>query len=481
MAFKAVKELIRAGDTYQVNLTFPMRAAFAGDSCSLYAGLLGAQPAAYACHIEHDNLHIVSISPERFFEVDGSHIVTRPMKGTRARGRWREEDDANRASLETSEKDRAENLMIVDLIRNDLGRVAKVGSVNVDDLFAIERYRTVWQMVSQVSGQLDPEVTLIDVMRALFPCGSVTGAPKASSMEIIADVEAHPRGVYCGALGFIPPGDGLDGASFSVGIRTAVIDDDEGVVVYGVGGGITWDSDREGEYDEALAKALVLTTPPEIPGLFETIRWNGEWLWLEDHLRRLEGSAGHYGIPLDIAEIRSLAGELASSLTGPTRARFSVDAGGAPTVSVEPAPERFAERPGPTDDVVRVGVDFDPIDRRDDRFFHKTENRGPYEMRAKRHPEWDDVLLTNELGNITESTIANVAFRIDDEWVTPPVRDGLLPGIMRQHLLEAGVIIERSVSTVDAYAADAIALFNSIRGWRQAELVDGSVVGTRTE
>jgi len=466
-AFTQVHEHIEFGDAYQVALTFPLRASFSGAADGLYRDLVGSQRPAYAAHLWHDTTHIVSVSPERFFEVAGGRIVTRPMKGTRPRGRWSAEDDSLRADLASSEKDRAENLMIVDLIRNDLGRIAEFGSVQVDEMFAIERYPTVWQMTSQVSAELRKDATLVDVFAALFPCGSVTGAPKSRSMEIIADVEPHARGVYCGTVGFIPPGDGLDGASFNVAIRTAVVDEVEGVVSYGVGGGITWSSDVDFEYEEALAKAKVLTASRAVPGLIETIRWDEGWVWLDSHLDRLAESADYFSIDLSMRDLIVELDRVAGTLGGPSIVRIELLAETL-ELSVAEAPARFARGPGPDSEAVAVAVDLDPIDMGDPRLYHKTTDRRFYEHRRRRHPDAGEVLLTNEHGDITEGTISNVAFLIDDVWRTPPVSDGLLPGVMRRHLLADGVIEEGSVSLAGARDADAVAVFNSVRGWRAA-------------
>ena len=468
-AFKQVREHIRSGDTYQVNLTFPMRAAFSGDPAELYLDMVASQEAAYACHLWHGNIAVVSVSPERFFRIDDDTIVTRPMKGTMPRGRWTEEDRSRMEALAMSEKDRAENLMIVDLIRNDLGRISEFGSVEVDELFEIEGYRTVWQMTSEISARLRPDIGIVDVFEALFPCGSVTGAPKPRSMEIIADVEGSRRGVYCGAIGYLPPGDGRDGASFSVAIRTGVACHGEGIVEYGVGGGITWDSALDSEYDEALAKARVLTTKGPTPGLIETIRWDGGWLWIDEHLDRLAASATYFGhdVPPDI---RLALDKIAASFTVPMRVRVELH-GATYQITAEPAVERFATGPGPDGAPVSLEVDFDPVSAADARLFHKTTDRDTYTMRQARHDS-DDVLLMNEDGHITETSIANVAFRFRGRWTTPPVDDGLLPGVMRQRLLEAGDLVEASVTVPEALEAEAVAVFNSVRGWQPATIRD---------
>lgn len=468
-AFSTIKHHIAAGDTYQVNLTFPLRAVCAERPEHFYQSLAASQGTAHACHMWHGGRHVVSVSPERFFWIADNRIVTRPMKGTRRRGRWPEEDDLRREELRLSEKDRAENVMIVDLMRNDLGRVAQFGSVSVDELFAVERYPTVWQMTSEVSARLREDVGLLDVFAALFPCGSVTGAPKARSMEIIAEVEAYPRGVYCGAVGVLPPGDGRDGASFQVAIRTAVIED--GVATYGVGGGVTWDSTVDGEYGEALAKALVLTRPRAVEGVFETIRWDGDWVWLDAHLARLQSSASFWSLGVSADEVRQTLDAVAESLNEPTRVRVTARATGSVEVDASLAPARFET--GPVSDMapVRVAIDPEPVDSGEPRLFHKTTDRAAYESRLRRHPDVEDVLLVNERGLVTESTIANVVFRFGDLWVTPPVADGLLPGVMRAQLLADGSVVEESVSVERAVTADAVALVNSVRGWRPAALL----------
>ncbi len=464
--FDEIRRRIKAGDSYQVNLTFPLTAAFTGDPAALYTELLVAQEPAYAAHIFHGDTHLVSVSPERFFAVDNGRITTRPMKGTARRGRWLAEDVAAWERLKASEKDRAENLMIVDLLRNDLGRVAEFGSVTVDDLFTVEKYQTVWQMTSGVSADLRPTVVLGDVFKALFPCGSITGAPKASSMGIIVDVEDAPRGAYCGAIGFIPPGDGLEGASFNVGIRTVQIDTAEGFARYGVGGGVTWYSDASMEYDETVTKALVLAGSRDFQ-LVETMRWHGDFVWLEEHLDRLSRSATYWGFEIDTGAIALMLDSAVEGLTSPTKVRLVVGKDATVSVSLEPAAVRFNEGPGPHGDVVRLAVDRTPVDSRRRDLFHKTTDRTPYRLRAQRHPDADDVILVNERENVTETTIANLVFLIEGQWVTPALTDGLLAGVMRGHLLDEGTVVERSVSLKVALAAEAVGVINSVQGWRQ--------------
>jgi para-aminobenzoate synthetase/4-amino-4-deoxychorismate lyase len=470
-AFEQIRSHIANGDTYQVNLTFPLSSAFHGDADALYGDLLVTQRPAYGSHIWHGDRHILSTSPERFFAIDGARIVTAPMKGTARRGRWRGEDDELCQHLESSAKDRAENLMIVDLIRNDLGRVCEFGSVEVEELFAVERYPTVWQMTSTVGAELRPDVALIDVFRALFPCGSVTGAPKASSMGIIHDVEGGPRGVYCGAVGFIPPGDGRSGASFNVAIRTVVVDESDGIASYGVGGGITWYSEHNDEYREAVTKTLALRGHAPITGLFETIRWDPTdgWVLRAQHLDRLEESAVYFGFSVDRGEVMVALERAVASRSAPSRVRLTVSAERV-DVSVADAPVSFAMEPGPVSEAVRLGVDLDPVDVTDPSLFHKTTNRARYDQRLSRHPEADDVALVNDQGCVTETTIANIAVRQNGQWYTPPVSDGLLGGVLRNTLVANGLLVERSIPLADLSAAEAVAVLNSVRGWRPAVL-----------
>jgi para-aminobenzoate synthetase/4-amino-4-deoxychorismate lyase len=356
--------------------------------------------------------------------------------------------------------------MIVDLLRNDVGRIASFGTVTVDELFTIEKYQTVWQMTSEISADLEDGVDLNGVFGALFPCGSVTGAPKARAMEIIADLEPSSRGIYCGAVGFIPPGDGINGASFNVAIRTAVIDETEGVARYGVGGGVTWDSRAEAEYEEALTKARVLTGRSASVELIETIRWDDGYVMLDEHLSRLSDSAKYWGMPCDVNSLRPMLSELEATMASPTKVRVLASGEGTVALSLSKAPRRFSLGPSPADNPVRLCIDRDPLDSGDPRLFHKVADRKHFDDRRKRNAGVDDVLCVNEEGNITESTIANVAFLIDGVWRTPPVVDGLLAGILRERLIGEGVLEVQTVSISDALEAEAVALLNSVRGWR---------------
>ena len=470
-AVEVIRGHIIAGETYQVNYTTRLRADFSGDPLAFYHDLAAAQSGGYGTYLDTGRFQIASASPELFFnrhpaESGPDRLVTRPMKGTAPRGRRPAEDEGRRLELEASAKDRAENLIIVDLLRNDLGRVANFGSVEVEGLMAIERYDTVWQMTTTVVGDVPHEMPLSDVLRGLFPCGSITGAPKVRSMEIIRDLESAPRGVYTGAIGYVAPR-GIPGprASFSVGIRTVVIDGDTGQAEYGVGGGITFDSGSGAEYEEAAVKARILSYGRSDFELLETMRWSpGDgWYWLEHHLDRLASSADYFDVPL---RRESLIRQLAAAVEGhgDSRVRLTVNRRGLVDIAVHP----HADDPeGP----VTVAIDLEPVDGSSPFLYHKTTRRDPYDDRLARHPDVDDVLLVNERGEITESTIANVAVKLEGEWVTPPVESGCLPGIYRRVLLEEGRLIEHPVHVDELGRCKGIALLNSVRLWRDAEIV----------
>ncbi len=473
-AVEIIRDHIIAGDTYQVNYATRLRADFSGDPLAFYHDLAAAQAGGYGTYLDTGRFQVASASPELFFNrhpvgTGSDRLVTRPMKGTAPRGRWAAEDEARRLDLEASEKDRAENLIIVDLLRNDLGRVAEFGSVAVEGLMAIERYDTVWQMTTTVVGDIDREKPLVDVLLGLFPCGSVTGAPKVRSMEIIRDLESEPRGVYTGAIGYVaPPGSPGPRASFSVGIRTVVIDGETGRAEYGVGGGVTFGSEPGEEYEEAAVKARILDYGRADFELLETIRWDTEcgWYWLDLHLDRLASSADYFDVPLQQA---SLIRELTAAVEGrgDSRVRLTVSRRGLIRAVAQPFLECGR---GP----VTVAVDPDPVDTSSPFLYHKTTRRDPYDERRSRHPDVADVLLINERGEITESTIANVAVKMGGDWVTPPVECGCLPGIYRRVLLDEGRLIERPVHVDDLEHCEGIALLNSVRMWRDAIVVKES-------
>lgn len=464
-AVASVRESIAAGDAYQVNLTVRMRAPVTGDLEQLYADLAHGQRGSWAAYLDVGSHVVASASPELFLDWTGDVLRTRPMKGTARRGATTAEDDAARRRLLGSDKERAENLMIVDLLRNDLGRIAEVGSVEVPALFRAERYGTVWQLTSDVTARPRRDVGLVDVFRALFPSGSITGAPKQRTMELIRELEDGPRGVYCGAIGVVAPPGATFRARFNVAIRTVVVERATGTAVYGTGGGITWASDADAEHAELLAKAEILARPYEEFALLETLArtGDGELRNRERHLARLAGSAAWAGFPLDLDDVRrrldGVAGEPA-----PARVRLLLHRDGAVAVEVGPPPAPAA---GP----VRLAVDPVPVDADDVWLRHKTTRRDRYTERAARWPDADDVVLTSSRGEVTETTIANLAVRLGGCWWTPPVSAGCLPGVERGRLLDEGVLAERRLTPADLERADGLAVVNSLRGWRPAVLL----------
>lgn len=458
-AVRRVHALIASGDTYQVNLTFPLRAENA-DAGALAAHLLRAQPTAHAAWIRTAGWSVASASPELFYRLRGDAVEMRPMKGTRGRGRHRAEDEALEEGLRASAKDRAENVMIVDMVRSDLGRVCAPGSVRVDRLFATERHPTVWQMTSTVSGRT--RAGLPALMRALFPCASVTGAPKVRTMEIIRELEPAPRGVYTGCVGLLLPGRRHE---FNVAIRTLVLDHTARRATYGVGSGVVWDSTAGDEHAECLQKAAVLARPAPGPvTLLETMRWTpdgGVWLRRE-HLERLRDSALFLGLPDPTAAVEAALDAFRQA--EPLRLRLLWDEAGGARLEHAPLPEPRA---------FRLALDTEPTRSDLPWLFHKTTRRAHYDAARARAPGGDDTLMWNERGELTEATIANLLVRLDGVWWTPPVDSGLLPGTLRRHLLESGDVRERVLRAEDLDRAEAIELANSVRGRFPATLVSG--------
>ena len=448
-AVGTIRELIAAGDTYQVNYSFPLTATFSGDPYAWYRELCLAQGGArYCAYLDLDRYHVLSLSPELFFERHGDHVTTRPMKGTVRRGRWLEEDEELARWLQHSAKDKAENIMIVDLLRNDLGKVSLPGSVHVSSLFQPERYETVWQMTSTVEATLRPRTSLVELMAALFPCGSITGAPKIRTMQIIRELEPFPRGVYTGTIGVLHPG---GDCVFNVAIRTVAIDKESGVATFGVGGGVTIDSTAAGEYEECLVKSRFLSQQAVEFELFESMLLeDGKTFLLERHLERLRKSAAFFGFELNEEELSTLLTRIPFQTA---KLKLSLRKDGRLTTETSP----ITNQAGPK--LVRLA---EKAVNGSDRFlFHKTTNR---DYR-------DDIIFYNERNEVTESGTANVVVRLGDQLFTPPVNCGLLAGTFRDHLLAEGKIKERVITVEDLKHADELFLINSVRKWMKAELV----------
>ena len=457
-----LRDFLYQGDTYQVNYTFRLRSPFESDPWTFFCRLVHLQYAGHAAFIETDRFAVCSASPELFFSLEGSRLVSRPMKGTAPRGRTSTEDLSAAEGLHSSPKNRAENVMIVDMIRNDMGRIAIPGSVTPTHLFTLEKYPTAWQMTSVVSA--DTQASVSGILTALFPSASITGAPKPRTMSIIAALETTPRRIYTGTIGFIAPG---RRAEFNVAIRTVLIDKQARSAEYGMGGGIVWDSDSHEEYDECWTKARILTeTQPEFQ-LLETILWTAKdgFFLLDGHLDRLAASADYFDFPVTRARAESELRHWAKSAPPlPHRLRLLVARDGGISIQAE-----GMNTSG--NDAARVRLCPDPIDPANRFLFHKTTHRQLYEQANAASGECDDALLWNPAGELTESTIANLVVDMEGVLVTPPLECGLLPGTFRAALLAEGRVREGVVRRSDLKRYHRLFLVNSVRKWRKAVLV----------
>jgi para-aminobenzoate synthetase/4-amino-4-deoxychorismate lyase len=458
-ALTRIHDFIGAGDTYQVNYTFPLEADFEGDAVSLWRQLCRAQVTPYGTYIDAGNFRVLSASPELFFRLDGERLQSRPMKGTRARALTQEEDARVLRDLSMSEKDRAENVMIVDMVRNDLGRIAR-GTVSTPQLFAVERYPTVWQMTSTVAAETDASVP--EIFGALFPCASVTGAPKYRTTEIIRELEPEPRGVYCGAIGWWAPD---RQACFSVGIRTARQDVACGTLRYHTGSGVTWDSSATAEYEECLDKAAVLHFPAPDFQLLETLLFDGGYYLLREHMDRLAASAAYFGFRCRREWVTQQLARRAAAFGGrPHRVRLLLDEEG--NLTLEPTPYEAEDR------TFSVRLAQSPVDRNDVFLYHKTTHREVYAQARAGLDACDDVILYNGEGELTESTIGNIVVALPGgKHVTPPVASGLLNGTFRRHLLAAGEIEEGVLFREDLARAAGVWIINSVRQWVPAKVL----------
>jgi para-aminobenzoate synthetase/4-amino-4-deoxychorismate lyase len=477
-----IHALIRSGDAYQLNFTLAIDLRTAGSSAALYGQLRALQPAPYGAFLHTEPQHrILSFSPELFFQIESEgqsrRITTRPMKGTAPRGRTSQEDRQTADWLKNDPKNRSENVMIVDLLRNDLGRLCRFGSVHASDLFAVERYPTLWQMTSTITGDLRPEVGFEQIFGALFPCGSVTGAPKIRAMQLLSELEQRPRGVYTGAIGFFSK----EQSVFNVAIRTLALEQERGVM--GVGSGIVIDSNPAEEWRECLLKARFLTDPGSpvarpAPGSFsliETLLWNGEYPLLELHLDRLEDSAHYFAFPFDRATTRGFLNQPNTKgapgpgfetweSTTPRKVRLLLDPDGSLQITSEPIPAS-------TRDPLRVRICPNPIDPADPMYFHKTTHRPLYAeaLQEAQGAGFDEVLFFNLRNELTESAIHNIFIQKAGRLLTPPLTCGLLPGVHRRHILASDPnAAEQILLLEDLRQADRIYLSNAVRGLRPA-------------
>ncbi len=451
-----IRQWITEGDCYQVNLTFPVDFQVYGHPLALYARLRARQPVRYGACILTPDATILSFSPELFFERSGSRVLTRPMKGTAPRGATREDDAQNRVALLVSQKERAENIMIVDLLRNDLGRLAEPGAVRVEALCDAEAYPTLWQMVSTVSAEL-PDVSLYDIFRALFPCGSITGAPKIRAMQCIAELEEMPRGLYTGALGWLAPG---GDCRFNVAIRTLEIDE-RGHGRLGIGSGIVIDANPAREYAECLLKAQFITGFDPGFELIETIRLeDGTYPHLSMHMERLQASARSLGFACDLIAVSDVLTELARACrNGAFRVRLTLAHDGRFSVTQACMPHN-----GNNWQIVFAD---ETLDCNDYLLRHKTTARSRYDQALAglaEMPEVFDAIFCNTHGEVCEGARSNVYVERRGVLLTPPLSCGLLPGVMRRHLLETGRAVEHVVLREDLLEASAIYVSNALRG-----------------
>ena len=457
-----IKRHIVNGDTYQVNFTGKYDFGFSGSVFSFYRDLKEKQSVPYGAFCKMGGEHILSLSPELFFRRNGDTIYSRPMKGTIDRGGNIKEDCDRISKLKRDAKEIAGNLMIVDLIRNDLGKISKTGSVKVSSLFDVERYNTLFQMTSTVKSALKDGVTYFDILKSLFPGGSVTGAPKIRTMQLIKELEKDDRKIYCGALGIIFPG---KKAVFNLPIRTISISRGKGEM--GVGGGITVDSDPE-EYRECVLKARFLTERHRPFSLIETMLWDGKFKLLEGHLGRMRDSAVYFGFVFERAKITGKLESAQKSFKKNLRYRVRVLLAKDGDVTVETA----EIGPSPGHAVATVAVSKLRTGPDDIFLYHKTTNRELYDAEYKRYRAkgYFDVIFLTETGEVTEGAIANIVIKKNGRLYTPPLSSGLLPGVFRDYLIKRGRIKEKKIFLKDLRKADKIFLCNSVRGLVEVKL-----------
>ncbi len=448
-AIKTIHHHIRQGDTYQVNYTVQLSQELKADPLAIYNRLVVEQKAHYNAFIQHDDVAILSISPELFFEQDDRLLTTRPMKGTTRRGLTNQTDLQEAAWLEADPKNRAENMMIVDLLRNDMNRISEIGSEQVTHLCQVEQYSTVWQMTSTIESRLRPEVDLVQTFQALFPCGSITGAPKISTMEIIQQIEVAPRGVYCGTIGILlPKGKRI----FNVAIRTLQMQGKQ--AIYGVGGGITWDSKWESEYQETKQKSAVLYRQDPRFDLLTTGRIHqGELTFLEQHLIRLREASRYFAYPYDepklLKELQEELARLDSNLD--YRCRIALQKNGAFQLAITELKDLPAS-------YLQAQLTEQKLDLAKPFTYFKTSQRA--HLATKDHEQ----IFYLPDGSLLETTIGNLILEIDGKRYTPPAHLPLLDGIYRRHLLETGQVEEKLLTLKDLEVADQVYACNALRG-----------------
>lgn len=447
-AVEKIKEEIACGNTYEVNYTYDFRIPYNGDDFMLYEYFLKKQETQYNTFIKNDYETLLSFSPELFFELEKNHIITKPMKGTVKRGNTKQEDENLKKFLFNDEKNRAENVMIVDLLRNDLGRVAKTGTVNVSKLFEIETHKTLHQMTSQIEADLKENTKLYDIFKAIFPCGSITGAPKISTMKIIDAVEKGKRGIYCGAIGFISP----QKSTFSVPIRILQKQNSDNFYKYRVGGAIVWDSSIQDEWEETYTKTKFLNGDFQ---LIETVRIeNGKMLFKEEHFQRLKNSAKNFGFKYTQPHIKPQQDGIL---------RILLNKNG--ELSYEYKDLTYSQ-------TNKIAISPIIISSNNNLMYHKTTFRPWfYESYAKiKNGEIYDEIFFNENNELTEGARSNIIVKINSNYYTPPLCCGLLNGIYRQKLINEGFCKEKILYKKDLLNCEKIFCINSVRGMVEVEL-----------
>ena len=463
-AFARLHDYIAAGDAYQVNLTFPLSLPLGGDPFARLADWRLLARAGHTAIQRQDDRDIFSFSPELFLKSEGDGVIrTRPMKGTAPRAPSLAGEGFVRARLSSDPKQRAENLMIVDLLRNDLSRIAEPGSVDVEDLFTVETYPTLHTMTSGIVARLRRGIAPSDLLRALFPCGSVTGAPKIRAMEIIAELEPAARGIYCGALGAFGPGQRVD---LNVAIRTLVHQHGTAALRMGVGGGVVFDSNLSGEYREALLKARFAAAEPF--EILETLRWEPETgpFLLSGHLERMAEAAIYFGAPFDAAAVAVALEAHVAAFDAARRVRLLLALDGRLRVESAPLVEPFVAENAPP---IRVMIASTRLDAADPFTQHKTTRRADYDaaLAEAKAMGADEAILLNRAGRVADGSFTSVFAEIGGVLLTPPAAEGALGGVLKRNLS----VVERPLTAVELLRADAIYVGNSVRGLRRAVLI----------
>lgn len=456
---KAISQIhhhLRQGDTYQVNYTVQLKQDLSANPFAIYNRMVVEQEAGYNAYVEHDEMAVISMSPELFFEQNDRELTTRPMKGTTQRGVTDQEDLAQASWLEQDPKNRSENMMIVDLLRNDMNRISEVGSEHVERLCQVEQYSTVWQMTSTIKSRLREDVDLVAIFRSLFPCGSITGAPKIATMEIIKNLEPQPRGVYCGTIGLLLPN---GRRIFNVAIRTIQLH--LGKAIYGVGGGITWDSTWESEYREVHQKAAVLYRKQARFKLITTGKISQKSLLFEDqHLERLTKASRYFAYPFDPEELRQKIEEECQACDShqDSRLRITLSKSGEMKLSrqiLTPLSPSFC----------KAKLCLQEADLNQSFTYFKTTHRPHLSLGEQ------EKIYHNKSGELLETSIGNLVLKINGKLYTPPISQGILPGIYRQHLLETGQVEEKVLTVADLNQAETIYGCNAVRGLYELEVI----------